>query len=75
MRVRLPLMKNLFTALAKGILIPLGLTAATSAADATVQKKMYRSSITAFDYIDNLNEEIKDIMKTVKFLEESDLLT
>ena len=31
--------------------------------------------MTAFDYIDNLNKEIKDIMKTVKFLEESGLLT
>ena len=75
MRVGLPLMKNLLTALAKGVLIPLRLTAAASATDATVQKKMYRSSMTAFDYIDNLNKEIKDIMKTVKLLEESGLLT
>ena len=36
---RLPLIKNVIKPLAKGVLIPLGLTAATSAADAGIHKK------------------------------------
>ena len=35
----LPLMKNVITPLAKSVLIPLGLTAAASAADAGIHKK------------------------------------
>ena len=35
----LPLMKSVITPLAKSVLIPLGLTAATSAADAGIHKK------------------------------------
>ena len=35
----LPLMKNVIKALAKSVLIPLGLTAAASAADAGMHKK------------------------------------
>ena len=34
----LPLMKNVVTALAKSVLIPLGLTTVASAADAVIQK-------------------------------------
>ena len=37
------LMKYLRKPLAKGVLIPLGLTAATSATDATIHKKMFES--------------------------------
>ena len=36
---RLSLIKNVIKPLAKGVLIPLGLTAATSAADAGIHKK------------------------------------
>ena len=40
MTAGLPLMKNVLTPLAKGVLIPLGLTAAAAAAtDAAIQKK------------------------------------
>ena len=39
MTAGLPLMKKLLTPLAKSVLIPLGLSAAMSAADATIQKK------------------------------------
>ena len=35
----LPLIKNVFTPLAKSVLIPLGLTASASAADARIHKK------------------------------------
>ena len=39
MKIDLLLMKNVFTPLAKRVLLPLGLTAATSAANAEVHKK------------------------------------
>ena len=41
MTVGLPLMKNALTALAKSVLISLGLTAATSTKDAVIQKKHF----------------------------------
>ena len=57
--------------LAKSVFIPLGLTAAASATDASIQKKIIGSGIAALiiPY-----EEMNDIMKIVKSLEESDLL-
>ena len=39
LKTGLPLIKNVIKPLAKGVLIPLGLTAAASAADAGIQKK------------------------------------
>ena len=39
LKTGLPLIKNVLTSLAKSILIPLGLTAAVSAADAGIHKK------------------------------------
>ena len=39
LKTGLPLMKNVITPLAKSLLIPLGLTAAASAADAGIHKK------------------------------------
>ena len=66
----LPLMKNLLKPLAKSVLIPLGLAAA-SATDAAIDKKMFGSSIATLIMS---NEEINDIMKIVKLLEVSDLL-
>ena len=41
-----PLIKNVLKTLAKSVLIPLGLTAATSATDAAIQKKGFGSGIT-----------------------------
>ena len=66
----LPLMENLLKPLAKSVLIPLGLAAA-SATDAAIDKKMFGSSIATLIMS---NEEINDIMKIVKLLEVSDLL-
>ena len=40
LKTGLPLMKNVIKPLAKGILIPLGLTAAASAAEARIHKKI-----------------------------------
>ena len=39
LKTGLPLIKNVIEPLAKSVLIPLGLTAATSAADAGIHKK------------------------------------
>ena len=51
--------------------IPLGLTAAASATDAAIHKKMFGSGNTILIIS---NEEINDIMKIIKSLEESGLL-
>ena len=55
----------------KNVLTPLGITVATSAIDAGVQKKI-NSSGTATLTISN--EEMNDIMKIVKALEDSNIL-
>ena len=70
-RVSLRLMKSVLTPLAKSVLIPLQLTAAASAADAAIQKKIWLSMSTLIIS----NENTKDIMEVVKYLEESGLLS
>ena len=65
-KTRLPLIKNVLKPLAKSVLIPLGLTAAASATDAAIHKKMFVSCIKTFII---LNEEKNDIMKRVKSLQ------
>ena len=57
--------------LAKYVSVPLALTAAASAKDAAIQKKIYRSGITT-PIISN--KEVKDIMKMFKSLKVSGLL-
>ena len=52
-------------------MIPLGFTAAASATDAAIQKKIYGSGMTT---IIISNKEMKEIMKIIKSLEESALL-
>ena len=65
------LIGNVLKPLAKNVLILLGLTAAASATDAAIHKKMFGSgNIT----IIISNEEMNDIMKIIKSLEESGLL-
>ena len=70
MTAGLPLMISVLTQLAKNVLLPFGLSAGMSAADAATQKKIYGSDKTAFIIS---NEEMNDIMKIVKSLEESGL--
>ena len=72
-------MKNVLTSFAKNALLPFGLSSGMSAADAAIQKKIYGSgrpsglaSRTTALIISN--EEIEDIMKKIKSLEESGLL-
>ena len=67
----MPLIGNVLKPLAKSVLISLGLTAAASAIDAAIHKKMFGSRTTTLIIS---NEEMNDIMKIVKSLEESDLL-
>ena len=70
LKTGLPLMKNVMQALAKCVLIPLGLTAATSAADSGIHKKsgIWSTTVTIS------NDKIEDIIKIVKALEDSGLL-
>ena len=63
-------MKNVLKPLAKSVLIPLGLTTAVSATDAAIHKNMFGSGETTLIIS---NEEMNDILKIVKSLEESDL--
>ena len=70
LKTRLPLIKNVINPLAKGVLITLGLTAAASAADAGIHKKILGSGNTTLIIS---NDEMKDIIKIVKSLEDSGL--
>ena len=65
------LTKNLLKLLAKSILIPLGFTVASSAADTGIHKEILGSGMTILTIS---NEEIGDIMKIVKSVVESSLL-
>ena len=74
LKTGLPLMKSVIKPLAKIVLIPLGLTAAASAADAGIHKKILGS-----DHNNNTTliisiDEMDDILKIVKSLENSGLL-
>ena len=65
------LIGNISKILAKSVLILFGLTASASATDAAIHKKMFGSGVTT---LMTLNEEMNDMMKIVKSLEESALL-
>ena len=64
-------LKKVAVPLAKNILAPLGITAAASAIDAGIQKKIhgYRTTTLIIS-----NEEMNDIMKMVQALEDSNIL-
>ena len=70
----LPLIKNVVKLLAKSVLIPLGLTALASAAEAGIHKKILGSGNNNNTILIISNDEMKDIIKIVKSLEDSDLL-
>ena len=82
LKTGLPLIKNVITPLAERVLIPLGLIAAASAADAGIHKKILgsgrrHSSSSAPHNNTTLiisNNEMEDIIKIVKSLEDSGLL-
>ena len=68
MKVTLPLAKN--------VLAPLGLTAAMSAIDGSIQKKIHGSGATKGAGVKLIieQEDMKDIMKIIKALESSGIL-
>ena len=79
LKTGLLLIGNVLKSLAKSILIPLVLTAAASATDVTIHKKMFGSGRPSNLALRNAtliisNEEMNDIMKIVKSLKESGLL-
>ena len=71
-RTELSLMKNVIQPLGKSVLIPLGLTAAASAADAGLHKKILGSGHNPTLIISN--NEMEDILKIVRSLENSGFL-
>ena len=79
LKTGLPLTKNVIKPLAKSVLIPLGLNAAASAADTGINKKILGLKNPSSSHNDNRvfiisNDEIEDIIKTIKSLEYSALL-
>ena len=80
LKAGLTLIKNVIKSLAENVLIPLGLTAAASAADAGIHKKTLGSgphSSSSASHNTTLiisNNEMEDIIKIVKSLEDSGLL-
>ena len=73
LKTGLPLMKSVIKTLAKSVLIPLGLTAA-SAADAGIHKKILGSGHNNNTTLIISNDETDDILKTIKSLEDSGVL-
>ena len=77
LKTGLPLIKNVIKPLAKSVLIPLGLTAAASAADAGIHKKILGSGHNNNNNNTTpiiSNNKIEHIIKEVKSLEDSGLL-
>ena len=67
-------MKSVIKPLAKSVLIPLGLTAAASKADAGMHKKILGSGHNNNTTLIISNDEMDDILKIVKSLEDSGVL-
>ena len=72
LKTGLPLIKHVIKPLAKIVLIPLGLTAAASAADAGIHKKILGSGNATTPMISN--NEMEDSIKIVKSVEDSGVL-
>ena len=68
LKTGLPLVGNVLKPLAKSVIKPSGLSAAASATDAAIHNKILGSGFTTLVIS---NEEIEDIMKIVKSLEDS----
>ena len=76
LKAGLPLIKNEIKPLAKSVIIPLGLTAADSAADAGIHKKILGSGHNhpSSTTLTISNNEMEDIIRIAKSLEDSGLL-
>ena len=71
LKTELPLIKNVIKPFAKSVLVPFGLTAAASAADAGIRKKILGSGNMTLIIS---NEEVNDIKKIVQALEDLNIL-
>ena len=71
LKIRLHLMKSVIKPLAKNVLIPLGLTAAASATDVGIHKKILGSGTTTLIIS---NYEMENIIKIIKSLKDPGLL-
>ena len=67
-------MKSVIKPLAKSVLLPLGLTVAASAADVGIHKKILGSGHNNNTILIISNDEMDDILKIVKSLEDSGVL-
>ena len=74
LKTELPLIKDVIKPLAKIVLTPLGLTAAASAADARMHKKILGPDHNNTTTLIISNNEMEDIIEIVKSLEDSGLL-
>ena len=78
LKTGLPLIKNVIKPLAKSVLIPLGLTAAASVADAGIHKTILGSGHNHPSHNNTTliisNDEIEDVIKIIKSLEDSGFL-
>ena len=74
LKTGLPLITTVIKPLAKSALIPLGLAAAASAADAGIHKKILRSSHNNTTTLIISNDEINDSFNIVKSYQDSGLL-
>ena len=74
LKTGLSLMKNVIKPLAKSVLIALGSTAAQSAADPGIHKKILGSGHNNTTTLIISNNEIEDIIKIVQALEDSNIL-
>ena len=75
LKTGLPLMKSVIKPLAKSVLIPLGLTAAASVADTGIHSKILGSGHNNNKTLIISNDEMDDILKIVKSLENSGVLS
>ena len=74
LKTGLPLMKSVIKPLAKSVLILFGLPAAASAADAGIHKKILGSGHNNNTTLIISNDEMDDVLKIVKSLEDSGVL-
>ena len=74
LKTALPLIKSVIKPLAKSVLIPLGLTAAASTADAGMHKKILGSGNNNNTILIISNDEMDDILKILKSFEDSGVL-
>ena len=74
LRTRLPLMKSVIKPLSKSVFVPLGIIAAASPADAGIHKKILGSGHNNNTSLTVSNNEMDNILKIVKSLEDSGVL-